>query len=74
MFRSLSLERRERSKRIRTLLKERKKIEKELANIEQQLTKELCPKGKVLCEPAYCTFRLTETCPFLKEWRTLTNQ
>ena len=26
----------------------------------------LCPKGKNKCEPEYCTFRLTNTCEFLK--------
>lgn len=48
-----------------------KETERELNKLERQLVKELCPKGKKECEPAYCTFRYTNTCPFLKEWRRL---
>jgi hypothetical protein len=45
-----------------------KKTERELNKLERQLVKKLCPKGKKECEPAYCTFRYTDTCPFLKKW------
>jgi len=32
------------------------------------MVKELCPKGKEQCDPAYCTLRITNTCPFIREW------
>lgn len=65
------MEKKERKKKIANLLKERKRIDNEIKEIEKQLVKELCPKGKTFCEPAYCTFRYTNTCPFLKEWRRI---
>jgi hypothetical protein len=57
--------------KLRLLLKERKRIDEDIAKLEKELVKELCPKGKLACEPAYCTFRYTDTCPFLKEWRSV---
>jgi hypothetical protein len=51
--------------------KKEKKTERELNTLERQLVKKLCPKGKNECEPAYCTFRYTDTCPFLKKWREI---
>ena len=55
-------------------VKGKKEKEKEIEKLEKQLTKELCPKGKTECEPAYCAFRYTETCPFLKEWRRMSKE
>lgn len=52
-----------------TISRKEKETERELSKLERQLVKKLCPKGKKECEPAYCTFRYTNTCPFLKEWR-----
>jgi len=66
------LEKKQRQKVI-MLLKEKRRIEKELQDLENQLAKELCPKRKSSCEPAYCTFMLTNTCPFLKEWHAITS-
>jgi len=61
-----------RKKRIAISSKE-KKTERELNELERELVKKLCPKGyKKECEPAYCTFRYTDTCPFLKKWREIT--
>lgn len=55
-------------RRVITLFKKREKIEEEIQKIQNQLVQQLCPKEKQECEPAYCTFRITDTCPFLKEW------
>lgn len=54
--------------KIVTLFKEKEKTEKEIEKLQNKLVQQLCPKDKQECEPAYCTFRMTETCPFLKEW------
>jgi hypothetical protein len=53
------------------IAKKEKDAERELNTLERQLVKKLCPKGKKECEPAYCTFRYTDTCPFLKKWREI---
>jgi hypothetical protein len=53
------------------IAKKEKETERELNKLERELVKELCPKGKKECEPAYCTFRITDTCPFLKKWREI---
>jgi hypothetical protein len=60
--------------KLATLFKEKEKIDKEIDKLEKQLTKQLCPKGKKECEPAYCTFRITNTCPFLKKWRKISHK
>lgn len=65
------MEKKERRKKIVNLLEERKRIDNEINELEKQLVKELCLKGKTSCEPAYCTFRYTNTCPFLKEWHRI---
>jgi len=57
--------------KIATLFKEKENIEKEIEKLQNQLVQQLCPKEKQECEPAYCTFRITETCPFLKEWHMI---
>ena len=44
---------------------------KDIKRIEHEFTKSLCPKGKMVCEPSYCIFQITNTCPFLKKWRYL---
>ena len=61
-------------KKLHKLLKEKKEKEIEIEKLERQLTKELCPKGKQECEPAYCTFQITDTCPFLKKWRKISKE
>jgi len=58
-------------KKIITLFKEKKKLEKEVERLQNLLVQQMCPKGKKECEPAYCTFRLTDTCPFLDEWHKI---
>lgn len=54
--------------RIVTLFKEKENLGREIEKLQNQLVQQLCLKRKQKCEPAYCTFRLTDTCPFLKEW------
>lgn len=61
-------------KKIVALLRQRNKIEQKIQNLQNKLTKRLCPKGKSICEPAYCTFRLTDTCPFTKKWSTILDE
>lgn len=63
------MERKELRKKLLSLKKNRQAIDREISKLEKQLTKELCPKGKVFCEPAYCLFQISDSCPFLKEWR-----
>lgn len=58
-------------KRRSSIAKKERATEQALNRLERQLVKELCPKGKKECEPAYCTFRITNTCPFLEKWRTI---
>lgn len=58
-------------KEIVSLFEKRKAIDKEIEKLQNQLVQKLCPKEKQKCEPEYCTFRLTDTCPFLKEWRKI---
>jgi hypothetical protein len=60
--------------KLRRLLNERRTIDREITKLEKELVKELCPKGKSSCEPAYCTFRDTDTCPFLKEWHLVSKK
>ena len=58
-------------KQIVSLYNKRKTIDEEIKKLQNQLVQELCPKEKQECEPEYCTFRLTDTCPFIKEWRKI---
>jgi len=51
--------------------KSRNSSSSEIKKIERLYAIRFCPKGKEECEPAYCTFQITNTCPFLKEWRSL---
>lgn len=53
------------------LLKKKKDIEKEIDILLNQLVQQLCPKQKSECEPAYCIYCITETCPYIKEWRNI---
>jgi hypothetical protein len=46
-------------------------IERKIERLQNQLVQALCPKGKEECEPAYCMFRITDTCPFLREWNNI---
>lgn len=57
--------------RIISLYAERKGIDEEIQSLQNQLVEQLCPKEKKECEPEYCTFRLTDTCPFLEEWHKI---
>lgn len=57
--------------KIIALFKKKKEIEKEIEKLRDNLVKQLCPKHKHECEPAYCIFRITNTCPFLKIWREI---
>ena len=43
----------------------------EIKRLEKLYASILCPKGKDECEPVYCTFQITNTCPFLDKWRFL---
>lgn len=61
-------------KQVVALLKQRNKIEQKIENLQNELTKLLCPKGKSICDPAYCTFRLTDTCPFTKKWSAILDE
>jgi hypothetical protein len=65
------VEKKKLKQKIIALFKEKERIEKEIASLQDELVNELCPKGKSSCEPAYCTFRYTNTCPFLIEWRRI---
>lgn len=58
-------------KRIVSLFRKKQDIEKEIKKLQNQLVQQLCPKHKQECEPEYCTFRITDTCLFLKEWRKI---
>jgi len=58
-------------RKIVALFKEKKNIEREIEKLQNQLVQQLCPKEKQVCEPEYCTFRITNTCPFLEEWRKI---
>jgi len=58
-------------KQIVSLFEKRNVIDKEIEKLQNQLIQKLCPKEKQECEPEYCTFRLTDTCPFLKKWRKI---
>jgi len=61
-------------KQVIALLKQRNKIEQKIEILQNELTKQLCPKGKSVCEPAYCSFRLTDTCPFTKKWSEILDE
>jgi hypothetical protein len=52
-------------------LESRESCQAEIKRIEKIYTTLLCPKGKSICEPAYCTFQITGTCPFLDKWRSI---
>ena len=54
-----------------SLYKKRRDIDMEIKKLQDKLAQQLCPKEKRECEPEYCTFRITDTCPFLKEWRKI---
>ena len=56
-------------KRLADELNHRRKIGNQISKLENELVKILCPKGKEICEPAYCTFRITDTCPYIKTSR-----
>lgn len=58
-------------KKIVSLVEKKQKIEREIELFQNQLVHQLCPKQKNECEPAYCTFRITETCPFIQEWNRI---
>ena len=43
----------------------------EIKRLEIEYTKLLCPKGKKECEPAYCSLRISNECPFIIKWRSI---
>lgn len=53
------------------LLRDKERTESEIEKLQNQLVKQLCPKGKRSCEPEYCALRITQTCRFLKEWHEI---
>lgn len=71
MLRQYKLDKEQIIKKATSLFKEKGNIEKEIEELQNQLVRETCPKEKQECEPAYCMFRITDTCPFLKEWRRI---
>ena len=50
------------------LYKNKESNKKQIEELQNELVKQLCPKEKQECEPEYCVFRLSDACPFLKEW------
>lgn len=60
-------------KKIITLSKQKKRenIDPKIEKLQNQLVQKLCPKKKKECEPAYCVLRITDSCPFLDEWRSI---
>jgi len=58
-------------KEIITLTKKKESLDREIGKLQNQLVRKLCPKKKRECEPAYCVLRLTNSCPFLDEWRSI---
>ncbi len=54
-----------------TLLIEKEKKDNQIKNLQNKIVQILCPTKKKECEPAYCAFRITVTCPFISEWRVL---
>jgi hypothetical protein len=58
-------------KRIIELSKQKKNIDKEMQELQNLLVQKLCVKKKEECEPAYCVFRMTDSCSFLDEWRSI---
>jgi len=62
------------SQEIIILFKKREELNREIDRLENKLAKNLCPKGKSRCEPSYCTFRITDSCPFLKRWRNILSE
>jgi len=58
-------------KKIVSLSKQKQIIDREIGRLQNQLVQELCPKKKKDCEPAYCVLQITNSCPFLDEWRSI---
>jgi hypothetical protein len=51
---------------MKKLVKERKETYGKIEKLERILFKKLCPKHYLnTCEPAYCIFRITNTCKYL---------
>lgn len=62
------------SEEIINLFKKKEKLNREIDELQNKLVKKLCPKGKSQCEPAYCTFRITDSCPFLERWQNILSE
>ena len=57
---------------LRKLMKEKHKNEEKIKELERVLFRELCPKHYLEdCEPAYCVFRITDSCEYLKSLRKI---
>jgi hypothetical protein len=61
-------------RQVAKLSKQRKDLDKEIEKIQKQLARKLCPKRKKECEPAYCIFRITKSCPFLEKWHEIAQE
>ena len=55
-------------KKVADLFQQKHNLEEEIQRLQNELVQQLCPKAKSVCEPAYCILRLTDSCPFIKEW------
>lgn len=56
------------TQKVASLFKQKNKLDEEIQRLQNELVQKLCPKGKSVCEPAYCMLRLTDSCPFIGEW------
>jgi hypothetical protein len=74
MLRRLIVDEEELEKQIAKAAKSKRSGSSEIKRMEKLYTVLLCPKCKAECEPAYCTFQITNTCPFLAKWRSLSKK
>ena len=58
-------------KRLAKAAKSQDSCAAEIEEVERLYTELLCPKGKKICEPVYCTFQINNNCPFLDKWHFL---
>ncbi|AMM40845.1 hypothetical protein HS1_001041 [Candidatus Desulfofervidus auxilii] len=60
---------------LKQALKVRNEDEKVVKGLEHRLFKLLCPKHYLdECEPAYCVFRITDSCEYIKILRKLNKE
>jgi len=58
-------------KKVADLFQQKHNLEEEIQRLQNELVRRLCPKEKTECEPTYCMFRLTNSCPFIKRWTNI---